>query len=123
MTTNTETGSAMERTLSRVLDKMRTNASIGMACGEPRTVGDTTIIPVGMVAYGYGIGMGASEDEGAGAPGEGGGGGAGGWIMPVAIVSITNGQTKVVPVLDWTRVLVGIIGVIGKLVMDRRGSR
>lgn len=120
-TTNPETASVMERTLTRVLDKMRTNASIGMACGEARTVGETTIIPVGMVAYGYGMGLGASEEQQQeGIAGEGGGGGGGGWIMPVAIVAITNGQTKVVPVLDWTRVLVGIIGVLGKLVVARK---
>ena len=124
--TRSETASGFEGLFSRVMERIRANVNIDVACGESRTVGDTTIIPIGVVTYGFGFGMGSQPSANAAADRraaqEGGGGGGGAWIQPIAIVTVTNGQTKVIPVLDWARVLTGMVGVIGKLILSR-GAR
>jgi uncharacterized spore protein YtfJ len=126
--TQSATVSGFEGLFGKVLERIRSNANIDLACGESRTVGDTTIIPIGVVAYGFGGGMGtqpsAQAEADSGAAQEGGGGGGGALIQPIAIVTVTNGQTKVTPVLDWARVLTGVVGVLGKLILSRgRQSR
>lgn len=122
VTTQSEMASGFEGLFGRVLERIRANVNVDLACGESRTVGDTTIIPIGVVAYGFGGGMGtqpsASTEADNRATQEGGGGG-GAWIQPIAIVTVTNGQTRVIPVLDWARVLTGVVGVIGKLILSR----
>lgn len=113
------TAKALERLFGTVMERMRTNVNIGMACGEPRTVGETTIIPLGIVGYGFGMGVNTkagADTEGRTTP-EGGGGGGGGWVQPIAIVTITNGKTKVTPVFDMARVIAAMIGAIGKLAL------
>ena len=112
------TAKALEGLFGNVLDRMRANVNIGMACGEPRTVGETTIIPIGIVGYGFGMGVSTkagTDAEGLTTP-EGGGGG-GGWVQPIAIVTITNGKTKVTPVFDMARVIAAMIGAAGKLAL------
>lgn len=115
--TGTNTATALDRLFGKVMDRMRTNVNIGMACGEPCTFGDTTIIPIGMVCYGFGMGL--NTTAGADAAGrttpEGGGGGGGGFVRPIAIVTITNGKTKVVPVLDLARLIPAMIAAVGRL--------
>jgi uncharacterized spore protein YtfJ len=101
------------------MERLRTNVNIGMACGEPRTVGETTIILVGIVAWGFGMGVSTkagTDAEGRTTP-EGGGGGGGGWVQPIAIVTITNGKTKVMPVFDLARVIAAMIGAAGRLAL------
>jgi uncharacterized spore protein YtfJ len=113
----TGTATALEGFFGRVMERMRKNVSIEMACGEPRVVGETTIIPIGIVSYGFGMGMSTkagTDSEGHATP-EGGGGGGGGWVRPVAIVTITNGKVKVTPVLDLARLIPAMIGVVGRL--------
>jgi uncharacterized spore protein YtfJ len=117
--TTNGTAKALEGLFGKVMDRMRTNVNIGMACGEPRTVGETTIIPIGIVGYGFGMGL--NTKAGADADGhttpEGGGGGGGGWVQPIAIVTITNGKTKVTPVFDMARVIAAMIGAVGRLAL------
>jgi uncharacterized spore protein YtfJ len=115
--TGTSTATALEGLFGRAMERMRTNVNIGMACGEPRTVGETTIIPIGMVCYGFGMGLNttAGADTAGHTTPEGGGGGGGGFVRPIAIVTITNGKTKVVPVLDLARLIPAMIAAIGRL--------
>jgi uncharacterized spore protein YtfJ len=113
------TAKALEGLFGNVMERMRTHVNIGMACGEPLTVGETTIIPIGVVGYGFGMGMNTNagtDAEGRTTP-EGGGGGGGGWIQPIAIVTITNGKTKVTPVLDLARLIPAMIGAVAKLAL------
>ncbi|MHB8648152.1 MAG: GerW family sporulation protein [Thermomicrobiales bacterium] len=120
--TRSEPASSFEGLFSRVLERIRANVNVDLTCGESRTVGDTTIIPIGVVTYGFGFGMGSRPSANAEADSRAaqeGGGGGGAWIQPIAIVTVTNGQTKVIPVLDWARVLTGVVGVIGKLLLSR----
>ena len=82
-------------------------ADVGAVFGEPQTVGHKTIIPVGRVCYGLGLGFGKGEgprqDEGAtDSTGSGGGGGGGGMAGPIAVIEVTDEETKVIPVVDPT---------------------
>jgi len=123
-----ETASGFEGLFSRVLERIRANVNIDVACGESRTVGDTTIIPIGVVTYGFGFGMGSQPSANAEADRraaqEGGGGGGGAWIQPIAIVTVRNGRTKVIPVLDLARAIPAMIGAVGTLALVlNRGAR
>lgn len=118
--TRNETETGFAGLLSNVLERIRANVNVDLACGESRTVGDTTIIPIGVVSFGFGLGMGTQPNVNADgqAAQEGGGGGGGAWIQPIAIVTITNGRTKVIPILDLARVLPAMIGAVGKLALS-----
>lgn len=123
--TRSEAEPAVEGMFGKVLERIRRNVNMELACGESRVVGEITIIPIGVVAYGFGFGMGSQPggngEAGAQAAAEGSGGGGGAVIQPIAIVTVTNGQAKVTPVLDWARVLTGVVGVIGKMILSRGG--
>ncbi|MBI2907850.1 MAG: sporulation protein YtfJ [Chloroflexi bacterium] len=77
--------------------------------GRPEVIGEKTIIPVARVSYGFGGGFGRKK-AGGGVPAEesdeGGGGGGGASIKPVAILEVTPGETKLIPIVDVTRVAI-----------------
>ena len=74
-----------------------------------------TIIPVARVSFGYGMGFGGGsggkQESGAfdampteGGEGGGGGGGGGGSSTPVAIIDMAQGEVKITPIEDSTRI-------------------
>jgi uncharacterized spore protein YtfJ len=89
-------------------------ASVKQVFGEPKTVGDRTVIPVAAVSYGFGFGYGRGTEGGNGdaTPGrEGGGGGGGGRVhaRPVAVLELTPERVRVEPIVDASRIaLAGI---------------
>jgi len=98
------------------LEQIYQKADVKAAFGEPQTIGEKTIIPVARVAYGLGLGFGEAEkpaepfggphdrEEGkVEATGAGGGGGGGGVAAPIAVVEVTNEETKVIPIMDLTK--------------------
>ena len=95
--------------LFETLEELKEKASVKAAFGEPETVGEKTIIPIARVGYGFGMGFGEGkapeEEEGKEAPtGRGGGGGGGVSAQPLAVLEVTPETTKLIPVLDWTRI-------------------
>jgi uncharacterized spore protein YtfJ len=100
--------------LNRVFDfleQVYQTASVRAAFGEPQTVGEKTIIPVARVAYGLGLGFGEGErpaEEGGDveAAGSGAGGGGGGMATPLAVVEVTDEDTRVIPIMDSTKLAV-----------------
>lgn len=92
----------------RSVEALQARASVQAAFGEPRTVGDRTIIPVARVSYGYGAGWGRgwrpSEREGQAeeAVGQGAGGGGAVRVQPMGVVEITPQRTSVIPILNVT---------------------
>jgi len=98
----------MEGFLERFED-LKSMASVEAVFGEPEVIGERTIIPIAKVSYGLGFGFGRDEGPAAaeGEPAEkgvGGGGGGGVRAKPVAVLEITGQETKVIPVLDITRI-------------------
>jgi len=131
-----------------VLDKIRQflsdiarTATVETVFGEPIQVGAKTIVPVAEVSVGLGLGFGTGHkapkttgDTKAEGPqecaeeGEGGGGGGRITARPVAIVEITDEQTKVIPIVDDLavrrgKVILGALGCLALIVMARSAGK
>jgi uncharacterized spore protein YtfJ len=104
-----------EGVVGTILDRIRATARVELVYGEERKIGEKTIIPVAAVAYAFGGGGGGgvdagrqnghSTDEHGGAVGGGGGGGGSVRVQPVGVLEITEDETRLVPILDWTRIV------------------
>ena len=97
---------------------MKNSARVDLVYGEERKIGDKTIIPIAAVAYAFGGGAGggvAPHETGASSTASGGGGGGGGGVrvQPVASSKSTGDDTRVLPVLDWTRIITTALTVVG----------
>ncbi|HEU4760413.1 MAG TPA: spore germination protein GerW family protein [Dehalococcoidia bacterium] len=114
-----------ERIVSDLLDRIRGSARVEVVYGEAKEIGDKTIIPVAVVAYGFGAGAGGGTSP----IGEGSGGGGGGGgvvrVQPVGVLEVTQDDTRLVPVLDWTRIVTTAITFLGLWLVVRglRGRR
>jgi uncharacterized spore protein YtfJ len=103
-----------ETVVNSILDRIRATARVELVYGEERRIGEKTIIPVAAVAYAFGGGGGGGAGSGPAhnghsedASGVGGGGGGGGSVRvsPVGVLEVTDGETRLVPILDWTRII------------------
>ncbi len=103
-----------QNTLSEMLERIRATARVELVYGEERKVGDKTLIPIAAVAYSFGAGAGGSTGpatnghEGSEVSMVGGGGGGGGGavrVQPVGVLEVDGDETRLVPILDWTRII------------------
>jgi uncharacterized spore protein YtfJ len=107
--------------LFEFLEQIYQRADVASAFGEPETVGEKTLIPVARVWYGMGLGFGEGQEpapeEDESEPGASGAGGAGGGkTVPIAVVEVSNEETKVISITDSTKVAVaGILMVAWNL--------
>ena len=113
----TATTEEMVRRIGTIQDEV--GASV--CFGSPIERDGHTIIPVARVSFGYGMGFGGGsggkQEAGSfeavpteGGEGGGGGGGGGGSSTPVAIIDMSQGDVKVTPIQDATRIaLSGIL--------------
>jgi uncharacterized spore protein YtfJ len=107
-----------EGVVSQILDRIRATARVELVYGEERKVGDKTIIPIAAVGYTFGAGAGggtAPSHNGHDETAIGGGGGGGGAVrvQPVGVLEITPEDTRLVPVIDWTRIATTALTVFG----------
>ncbi len=95
-----------QNTLSEMLERIRATARVELVYGEERKVGDKTLIPIAAVAYTFGAGAGTGPASN-GHEGGGGGGGGGGAVrvQPVGVLEVDGDETRLVPILDWTRII------------------
>ncbi len=120
---------AGQRIVSGLVERIKGSAKVEVVYGEPREIGDKTIIPVAVVAYGFGAGAGGggAGPGGDGAIGSGGGGGGGGGVRvhPVGVLEVTADETRLVPILDWTRIITTGLTFFGLWMIVRalRGRR
>ena len=119
---------AGKRIVSELVERIKSSAKVEVVYGEPREIGEKTIIPVAVVAYGFGAGAGGgSGPSGDGAIGCGGGGGGGGGVRvhPVGVLEVTADETRLVPILDWTRIITTGLTFFGLWMIVRalRGRR
>ena len=109
--------------ISHMLDRIKGSARVETIYGEPREVGGKTVIPVAKVEYAFGAGGGASEPgtgNGNKVPtGSGGGGGGAVRVRPVGVLEVTADETRLVPVIDWTRVITTAIVLTGAWMIVR----
>ena len=87
--------------------------------GKPEQIGDKTVIPVAAVSWSGGGGFGKGEEpkgrdsSGGQRSGQGGGGGGKVHMRPVALVEISADQTRVVPIVDRTRIILAGMLLVG----------
>ena len=124
-----ESALAGQRIVSELVERIKSSAKVEVVYGEPREIGEKTIIPVAVVAYGFGAGAGGggAGPSGDGAIGSGGGGGGGGGVRvhPVGVLEVTADETRLVPILDWTRIITTGLTFFGLWMIVRalRGRR
>lgn len=87
----------IEGMMEKTIEKIKQMADSNTVIGNPITCGDTVIIPISKITYGFASG-------GSDLPTKtqkdlfGGGAGAGVTIDPVAFITVTNGETKLLQI-------------------------
>jgi uncharacterized spore protein YtfJ len=109
---------------NQILDRIKQSARVELAYGESRQVGEKTIIPIALVSYlfggGSGSGVGPTAHNGSSeGVGIGGGGGGGVRVQPVAVLEVTEDQTRLMPIMDWTRIVTAGITALGIVLVVR----
>ena len=107
-----------EGVISNILERIRATARVDLVYGEERKIGEKTIIPIAAVAYTFGAGAGggtAPSTNGHEEMSVGGGGGGGGAVrvQPVGVLEVTEEETRLVPIVDWTRIITTGITAFG----------
>jgi uncharacterized spore protein YtfJ len=110
---------------NQILDRIHRSARVELAYGESRKVGEKTIIPIALVSYLFGGGSGSGvgptahngHSEGVGI---GGGGGGGVRVQPVAVLEVTEDATRMMPIIDWTRLATTVIAAAAAVLIVRR---
>ena len=112
---------AVQDMLNGISDKIGGIANVNTVFGEPRVLNNRAIIPVALVAGGFGVG----GNEGSLPPSEGetgeqtfsaGGSGGGFAVRPLAFLEVTDQQTKLIPVLDMTKIILAGMGLLGGMI-------
>ena len=108
---------AIEGMLKNISDRIGSVATVNTAFGEPRVMEHRALIPVALVVGGFGgVGgegtMPAGED-GKQQQGSGGGGGGGFAVRPLAVLEVTEQQTRIIPILDVTKIILASMGLVG----------
>jgi uncharacterized spore protein YtfJ len=108
---------------NQLLDRIKQSAKVELAYGESRKVGDKTIIPIALVSYVFGGGSGSGVGPGHNGHSEGvgigGGGGGGVRVQPVAVLEVTEEETKLRPIMDWTRLVTTTITALAVVLVVR----
>jgi len=100
--------------LFEVVEQARETAHWGAAFGEPKSVGDRTVMPVAQVGYGFGLGFGSAmaptdEEDTPASTGEGGGGGVS--AKPLGVIVVTPENVYFEEVWDSTKIAILGIGM------------
>jgi uncharacterized spore protein YtfJ len=110
-----------ENIINNILDRVKGSARVEIVYGESREIRGKTIVPIAAVAYGFGAGAGTGagvhpgHNGGSEHAGSGGGGGGGGGVrvQPIGVLEITDDETRIVPIIDWTRVITSGLTALG----------
>jgi uncharacterized spore protein YtfJ len=102
--------------LFEVVEQARETANWGAAFGEPKSVGDRTVMPVAQVGYWGGLGFGsgtapADEEDKPASTGEGGGSGGGALARPLGVIVVTPENVYFEEVRDNTKVTILGVGI------------
>ncbi len=98
--------------LLRRFQDMQSGAGWKTVFGDVIEVDGRRLIPVASVQYGFGMGGGQGTPEQGGTPG-GGGGGGGMRAEPVALVELSEGQVRISPIINVTRLAIVALVVAG----------
>jgi uncharacterized spore protein YtfJ len=108
---------AVQDIVKNISDRIGSVATVNTAFGEPRVMEHRALIPVALVMGGFGGGGGegkmAAGEGGQPREGSGGGGGGGFAVRPLAVLEVTDQQTRIIPILDLTKIILASMGLIG----------
>lgn len=96
--------------LLRRFQDMQSNAGWKTVFGDVIEVDGRRLIPVASVQYGFGMGGGQGTRESGGTPGGGGGGMR---AEPVALIELSDGQVRIAPIVNVTRLAIVALLVAG----------
>lgn len=105
-----------EDKITAIMDQFVGTASVEAVYGPPIQHGETVVVPAAEVLCAMGFGMGSGSGTGENNEnGGGGGGGGGGRVLsrPVAVVIIEKDQVRVEPVVDVTKIALGLFTAVG----------
>ena len=121
---------AVQDIVKNISDRIGSVATVNTAFGEPRVMEHRALIPVALVVGGFGGGGGegkmAAGEDGQPQEGSGGGGGGGFAVRPLAVLEVTDQQTRIIPILDLTKIILASMGLLGGMlfmIARRRGKR
>jgi len=98
--------------LLRRFEDMQSGAGWKTVFGDVIEVDGRRLIPVASVQYGFGMGGGQGPADRGATPG-GGGGGGGMRAEPVALIELSDGQVRISPIINVTRLAVVALVVAG----------
>jgi uncharacterized spore protein YtfJ len=111
---------AIQDMLQGIADRMSAIATVSTVFGEARVMNGRAIIPVALVCGGFGGGGGEGKcpptevsEQKMCQEGSGGGGGGGFTVRPLAVLEVTDGGTKLIPILDVTKIVLASLGFMG----------
>lgn len=102
--------------LAEYLDKLPEKINVNVVFGEPRTIGDRTVIPVAEVRYAFGLTQGTNVTTGCCTEDEDSpkrSGGLGAKARPIAYIEINKDGTRVEPIIDDQKVALAGILLVG----------
>lgn len=111
----------VQEIFSSITDRLSATTTVNTVFGESRVVGRKTIIPIASVCMGFGGGGGEGKGQPGGesscCEGSGGGGGGGGMSRPLGVLEVTDEETKYIPIIDTTRVVLASLALGGAIVL------
>jgi uncharacterized spore protein YtfJ len=102
--------------LQDLLERLKADADVRRAFGEPIVTRSKTLIPVARISYGFG---GADHREGADPP-RGVGGGGGVIAQPVGVIEISEHGTRYIPIFSAQRLATAFIAGFAIAALTRR---
>lgn len=111
-----------ESTVGQILDRVKSTARVEVIFGESREMYGKTIVPVAMVSYVFGGGEGTGTPPGGNgreSVNTGSGGGGAVRVTPVAVLEVTGDETRLVPIIDWSRIIGAMVTFAGVWMMFR----
>lgn len=97
------------------MDKLRTMVDADTVIGTPITLGKVTLIPVSKVAFGLATG-GSDFSTKLNGPVFGGGSGAGVTVTPVAFISVSDENVRILPVTTESTIADRIIAAAPEII-------
>ncbi len=108
---------AIQDVIKSVSDNVGHVATVNTVFGEARVMDHRALIPVALVTGGFGAGGGEgkrpAQEEGKRQEGSGGGGGGGFIVRPLAVLEVSENQTRLIPILDMTKIILAGFGILG----------
>ena len=112
----------IEGIMNTTMEKIKQMVDANTVIGDPISVGDNSIIvPISKISYGFASGGSDFPSKKDTSDLFGGGGGAGVTILPVALLTICNGEAKLLQIEPFNSTTDRVVGMVPDIVSVPRG--